>query len=108
MAQRRSQIVANRDLQLMRDNQNLLEAMVRLIGGRKPPLEVPTGEPYETGACKALYDDIALGGGEKMPNSIGPSAKWFAVIDFVAGYWQLELDEESSWLTCFRKFWVNE
>ena len=74
MAQRRSQIVADRDLQLMRDNQNLLEAMVRLIGGRKPPLEGPTGEPYETGACEALYNDIALGGGEKMPNSIGPRA----------------------------------
>ena len=34
-------------------------------------------------------------------NGIGPRAKWFAVIDCVAGYWQLELDEDSSWLTCF-------
>merc|ERR1711989_283263 len=48
--------------------------MVRLIGGRKPPLECPTGEPYETGACGAIYNDIALGGGKKMPNSIGPRA----------------------------------
>ena len=38
-------------------------------------------------------------------NAIDPKAKWFAVMDCKAGYWQLELDSQSSWLTCFLTQW---
>ena len=38
-------------------------------------------------------------------SGLGPDAKWFAVVDCKMGYWQIELDEESSWLIVFLTQW---
>ena len=72
--------------------------------------------PKPNGKMRLVGDFVQLNRYVKRPlhpfksakdiiNSIGPRAKWFAVIDCVAGYWQLELDEDSSWLTCFLTQW---